>query len=46
MECLADYYVFVLALQRGLLPAGDEPIEKFSRDNLTKGIGGRKLLYL
>lgn len=46
VECLADYYVFVLALQRGLLSAGDEPIEKFSRDNLTEGIGGRKLLYL
>lgn len=46
VECLADYYVFVLALQRGLLPAGDEPIEKLSRDNLTEGIGGRKLLYL
>lgn len=46
VECLADYYVFVLALQRGLLPAGEETIEKYSRENLTEGVGGRKLLYL
>lgn len=46
VECLADYYVFVLALQRGLFPAGGEPMEKFSRDNLTEGVWGRKLLYL
>ena len=46
VECLADYYVFVLALQRGLLPAGDEPIEKLSRENLTEGVWGSKLLYI
>ena len=46
VECLADYYVFVLDLQRGLLLAGDEPIEKYSCENLTEGVGGRKLLYL
>ncbi|MBR4043712.1 MAG: hypothetical protein IKJ10_03570 [Bacteroidaceae bacterium] len=46
VECLADYYVFVLALQRGLLSAGDEPIEKYSRENLTEGVWGRKLLYI
>lgn len=46
VECLADYYVFVLALQRGLLLAGDEPIEKYSRENLTGGVWSRKLLYL
>lgn len=46
VECLADYYVFVLALQKGLLPAADEPIEKYSCENLIGGVWSRKLLYL
>jgi len=35
VERLANYYIFVLALQRGLLPAGDEPAKKYFYDNLT-----------
>lgn len=49
MKRLADYYVFLLALQRGLIHT-DKPIEKFSKGKLSTiklfGILGRGTMHI